>query len=113
MVVLEVAVALVMAEEDVEADEDGPGSGVVREPERADERRDDKPARYRFNKYSNNSNRFLKPSPCLPVTNRLEINGVMCPTLQVGAVSLCFGENIQDALRGEIHFGQDVGQRIG
>lgn len=49
------------------------------------------------------------------LTNRLEINSlqVMCPTLQVGAVSLCFCENIQDVLGGEIHFGQDAGQRIG
>lgn len=45
VVVVEVAAALVTAEEDVEADEDGPGSVVVRVPERADERRDDRPAR--------------------------------------------------------------------
>lgn len=68
MVVLEVAVALVMAEEDVEADEDGPGSGVVREPERADERRDDKPARYRFNKYQNNY-WFKQVSQTLPLSS--------------------------------------------
>ncbi len=45
------------------------------------------------------SNRF-PPSSIL--TNRLEINSVqvMCPTLQVGAVSLCFGENIQDVIGG-------------
>lgn len=66
VVVLEVAAALVMAEEDVVADEDGPESGVVREPERADERRDDKPARYRFNKYQINC-WFKKVSQTLPL----------------------------------------------
>lgn len=66
VVVLEVAADLVMAEEDVVADEDGPESGVVREPERADERRDDKPARYRFNKYQINC-WFKKVSQTLPV----------------------------------------------
>lgn len=45
VVVVEVAAAVVTAEDEEEADEDGTGSGVVRAPERADERREDKPAR--------------------------------------------------------------------
>ncbi len=40
---VEVAAAVVTDED--EADEDGAGSGVVRASERADERREDKPAR--------------------------------------------------------------------
>lgn len=51
---VEVAAAVATAEDEEEADEDGAGSGVVRASERADERREDKPARYRFNKYQNN-----------------------------------------------------------
>lgn len=42
VVVVEVAAVVVTAEE---AGEDGTGSGVVRVPERADERREDKPCR--------------------------------------------------------------------
>ncbi len=62
-------------------------------------------------KITTGSNRF-PPSSIL--TNRLEINSVqvMRPTLQVGAVSLFFCENIQDVLGGEIHFRQDASQRI-
>lgn len=47
VVVVEVAATVVTAE-DEEAGEDGTGSGVVRVLERADERREDKPARQRF-----------------------------------------------------------------